>query len=132
MPKSPNYTIECAMKCKEPLFIEFLQEVSDLDATAPNFARDAVCKLIGISSRKQLNTEKQAQENWLRVKRGFGLWRTGTGKGKPPFKMGNDAFRRGADLEENPFDPNAKIEIYPGKHEMWKHGWLTESWMDQT
>ena len=131
MTKAPNYAAECAMKCQEPLFMEFLQEVSDISQDAPNFARDAVCKLIGISSRKQLNTEKQAQENWLRVKRGFGLWRTGTGKGKPPFKMGNAAFRRGADLEENPFDADAPIVLYPGDYQMWKQGWLTEKGMEQ-
>lgn len=127
--KSPNYTTEAAMRCKEPLFVEFLAEVSDIDANTPNFAREAVCKLCGISSRKQLNTEKAAQENWTRAKKWFGMWRVGFGKDKPPFKMGNDAFRRGADLEENPFDKDEKIVLYPGRFQMWKQGWLTEKAM---
>lgn len=131
MSKTPNYAAECAMRCAEPLFVEFLAEVCDISADGPNSARDAIYKICGISSRKQLNTEKLAQENWTRTKKWFGLWRTGAGKDKPPFKMGNDAFRRGADIEENPFDADAEIELYPGNHQMWKQGWFTESQMDQ-
>ncbi|PCJ24103.1 MAG: hypothetical protein COA96_10180 [SAR86 cluster bacterium] len=117
------------MKCTEPLFMEFLAEVSDIPIDATNFATDAIYKLCAISSRAQLNSEPTAQENWKRTKIWFRLWRTGYGKNKPAFKMGNDAFRRGADLEENPFDEHAKVDIYPGKFQMWKQGWLTEKGM---
>ena len=125
----PNYAAECAMKCAEPLFKDFLAEATDIPTDAPEFARDAIYKLCAISSRRELNTEPTAQANWTRTKVWFGLWRTGHGKRKPPFKMGNDAFRRGADLEENPFDQNAKVDVYPGDYQMWKQGWLTESAM---
>ena len=125
-----NYTAECAMKCKEPLFMSFLAELSTIPIDAENFASLAVYELCGISSRKQLNIEPLAQKNWQRLKVWFGMWRVGYGKDKPPFKMGNDAYKRGADLEENPFTENGENDPF-GPFKSWKSGWLNERSMKQ-
>lgn len=119
------------MRCKEPVFLQFLADVTETPTDSPTFARDALCGLCGVSSRKQLNTNDLAAGRWQDVKRRFGRWRRGEGMnflGHPNSAaiMGHEAYRRGCDLEENPFDPEDKSGPYPWPHALWAGGWNSE------
>lgn len=126
---SPNYAAQCAIKCGEPLFVQFLADASKIPSDTPDFAVTAVRDLIGISPRRQLNTDTAAQEQWKKVLNWFGKWRVGYGKDRPPFVMGQHAHERNADREENPFDPHEGDIDRP--YDLWMQGWFVAKWREE-
>lgn len=48
--------------------------------------------------------------------------------GKPPFLQGQQAFRDGVFIAENPHDAEAPAtgDDYPGAYANWRAGWITE------
>ena len=111
----PNYAAQAAMKCAEPLFAQFLADASGKDTSDKEAAAEALRQLAGVGSRREFNAPDGAK-SWLKVLKWFGQWRTGHGKCedgqmRPPFLMGQKAFQRDCDLDDNPFPPDEGPEI---------------------
>lgn len=122
-----NYAAQAAMKCQEPLFVAFLLDASGVSIDQPDYANAALYKLCHISSKKQLNTEPAAAENWRRVLGWFDRWIAGEGKThsgiqNPPFRMGEVAYKRGTNVAQNPFEVSPE---YDNPRSLWLRGWMT-------
>lgn len=116
----PNYAAQAAIKCGEALFQSFLADATPVDVTGKESAGEALRQLAGVSSRKVFNSAPGA-EKWARVLKWFKMWRQGYGKDVPPFLMGQAAYRRGCDFEDNPFDPEEGPDI-DKPHDFWAQG----------
>lgn len=127
----PNYTAEAAIKCGEPLFQQFLADATQHTVTNKEQAAEAFRQYCQIESRKELNTSDKAAQRWQTIKKWFKQWRLGYGRdgqGLPrsSHMMGREAFKRGADLEENPFDPHEPLDFGENDHSFWASGWTNE------
>lgn len=76
-----DFTTNAAILCKEPLFHRFLerkQHPAEARAIHNEEHADAVLKsLIGIKSKKQLNTEERAQSDFIDLRSDFEAWKGG-------------------------------------------------------
>lgn len=71
-----DYTTECCMKLQEPAFIKYLQERHELPKGASQQARETRMRsVLGITSRKQLNTDTAAAARWRSLRGDFEAWR---------------------------------------------------------
>jgi len=125
----PNYAAQAAMKCKEPLFTQFLYQCEHHAGRTPDSADQALRNLAKVDSRSDFNMP-DGFEKWFRVLKLFGKWRQGFGTDDhgdpvPPFIMGQEAFDRGCEMRDNPFSEDHK----DGKD--WRQGWKTKNWRDE-
>lgn len=71
-----NYAAEAAMKCSEPAFKVFLGERHGLESPMTDErTAQKLRSLLGVTSRKDLNSDDQAAERWRRLRREYGNWR---------------------------------------------------------
>ncbi|WP_374828709.1 hypothetical protein [Paenochrobactrum pullorum] len=71
-----NYAAEASMKCGEPAFKLYIHEKHGLEKPLTD-DRVAVKlrSLLGVSSRKALNSDPQAAERWRSLRAGYTAWR---------------------------------------------------------
>lgn len=128
----PNYAAQAAIKCGEKLFREFLFDCFlKSPQGAPDDPAEALRRLAGVGSRSEFNTDEGAQK-WRKVLALFGKWRVGHSKdgdgyARPPFLMGEVAFTRGCDLDDNPFHPEEGPDI-DKPHHLWRQGFNVAKW----
>ena len=74
--RAKDFAAECAMKCAEPAFRAFLEEVHGLERplTAERVAQK-VRSILGVTSRAELNDGGQAAERWKALRGDFEAWR---------------------------------------------------------
>lgn len=73
-----DFAANAAMLCAEPLFHRFLEHRDPTRHVHDKDHADAALKaLIGITSKKQLNTEEAAQAAFLDLRAEFNLWKEG-------------------------------------------------------
>lgn len=74
--KPPDYTREAAMKSKEPAFKVFLEERYGLERPLTDERANTKLRFIlRIQSKKQLNTESDAADRWIRLRDEFSAWK---------------------------------------------------------
>lgn len=69
-----DYTTNCAIRCGEGSFIQFLQDRHNLLTVGKESVAEKVRELCQISSRKQLSKSMEKANNWLRLNREFEGW----------------------------------------------------------
>ncbi len=71
-----DYTAECAIKCAEPAFRVFLEEIHGLERplTADRVAQ-RVRGLLGVRSRRELNDSDRAGAAWRQLRGEYDAWR---------------------------------------------------------
>lgn len=75
-----NFAANAAMLCAEPLFHRFLERKSTGGAIhTKDHAEAALKKLLGITSKTQLNKEQRAQTAFLDLRSDFDVWKSGRG-----------------------------------------------------
>ena len=73
-----DFAANAAMLCVEPLFHRFLESRDPTrDIHDKDHADAALKALIGIASKKQLNSEREAQAAFLDLRADFNLWKEG-------------------------------------------------------
>lgn len=73
-----DFAANAAMLCAEPLFHRFLESRDPTRDIHDRDHADAALKaLIGIASKKQLNSEREAQAAFLDLRADFNLWKEG-------------------------------------------------------
>lgn len=73
-----NYAAECAMKCGEAAFKVFLEEKHGLERPLTDErAAQRVRTLIGVTSRKELNSDAHAAARWRALRDDFASWKRG-------------------------------------------------------
>lgn len=73
-----DFAANAAMLCAEPLFHRFLESRDPTrDIHDKDHADAALKALIGIASKKQLNSEREAQAAFLDLRADFNLWKEG-------------------------------------------------------
>lgn len=71
-----NFAAEAAMKCAEPAFLAFLEQRHGLERPlTPDRAAQKLRTILGISSRKKLNTDAQAADRWQQLRGQFEHWK---------------------------------------------------------
>lgn len=72
----PNFAAEAAIKCGEPAFKRFLMERHGLDSPATT-GRTAqkLRSLLGITSRRELNSDSAAAARWKALRGDFEMWK---------------------------------------------------------
>jgi hypothetical protein len=71
-----DFAAECAMKCGEPAFRAFLEEVHGLEKPlSPERVATKVRSMLGVTSRAELNNGGQAAERWKALRGEFEAWR---------------------------------------------------------
>ena len=71
-----DYAAECAMKCADPAFRQFLIERHDLPSPATEqTAATRVRSALAIDGRVALNSDPDAASRWRRMAREFETWR---------------------------------------------------------
>ncbi|WP_265518951.1 hypothetical protein [Nitratireductor luteus] len=72
-----NYAAEAAMKCQEPAFKAFLEARHGLERPlTDDRVAQKLRSLLGIATRKTLNTDDAAASRWKRLREEFNAWRT--------------------------------------------------------
>lgn len=72
----PNYAAEAAIKCAEPAFRVFLEERHGLERPLTDDKVAARLRsLLGVTSRRNLNSDEQAAARWKDIRREFEAWR---------------------------------------------------------
>lgn len=72
MTSSKDYAAECAMKCDDPLFRKYLEQMHGLEVgSEKEFVVGKVRQVLDIASRKELN----AAQRWRDLVRDFDFWR---------------------------------------------------------
>lgn len=74
-PKPKDFAAECAMKCEDPLFRQFLAAEHDIDATDRERIATRLRTVLQITSRAELNTDEAARKRWLALRDRFDRWR---------------------------------------------------------
>lgn len=70
-----DFAANAAMLCAEPLFHRFLERRDQTRAIYNKDHADTVLKkLLGITSKKQLNTEERAQMDFIDLRTDFDVW----------------------------------------------------------
>lgn len=70
-----DFAANAAMLCAEPLFHRFLERRDQTRAIYNKDHADTVLKkLLGITSKKQLNTEERAQTDFIDLRTDFDVW----------------------------------------------------------
>lgn len=73
--KQPDYAAECAMKCADRNFQQWMSEVHGLDNAHDDIrVASRVRTMLAITSRKQLNTDPDAAARWRRMVEDFEHW----------------------------------------------------------
>ncbi|MFN7177617.1 MAG: hypothetical protein ACK4MX_12110, partial [Thermaurantiacus sp.] len=73
-----NYAVEAAIKCGEPAFRVFLEERHGLERPLTDDKVAARLRsLLGVTSRRELNSDPQAAARWKEIRRDFENWRNG-------------------------------------------------------
>ena len=76
-----DFAANAAMLCSEKLFHRFLERRDGSRAIHNKDHADTVLKkLLGISSKSQINTEERAQTAFLDLRADFGAWKRGRGQ----------------------------------------------------
>lgn len=71
-----NYAAEAGMRCSEPAFLVFLEQVHGLERPlTPERAAQKLRSILGVTSRKNLNTDAQAAERWRQLRGDFAHWK---------------------------------------------------------
>jgi len=70
-----DYAAECAMKCAEPAFRKFLKECHGLDHTTDDRTAAKVRELLGIASRRLLNTDSRKASLWRKLVNDYEGWK---------------------------------------------------------
>lgn len=71
-----NFAAECAIKCGEPAFKQFLHEAHGLEKPLTDErAAQKVRSLLGVQSRRELNNGGRASEAWKALRGSFDAWR---------------------------------------------------------
>ena len=74
----PNYAAEAAIKCGEPAFRVFLEERHGMERPLTDDKVAARLRsLLGVTSRRDLNSDERAAARWKDIRREFDAWRTG-------------------------------------------------------
>ncbi|RWQ12359.1 hypothetical protein [Mesorhizobium sp.] len=74
--KLKKYASECAMRCKDPEFKQFLHEQHGLEKPLTDErVAQKVRSILGVQSRKELNNGGQASEAWKALRGAFDAWR---------------------------------------------------------
>lgn len=126
-----NYPAQAEIKCADPLFQRFLADATRFHVDTPENAAPALRYLAKVESRSEFKTEEGAKK-WHRVLSWYGDWRRGHGKTDlgppaPPFLMGQRAFARGCDRDDNPFSDEEPSETGYEKDKpraAWAQGFL--------
>lgn len=72
----PNYAAEAAIKCGEPAFRVFLEERHGLVRPLTDDKVAARLRsLLGVTSRRELNSDATAAARWKEIRREFDAWR---------------------------------------------------------
>lgn len=130
----PNYAAQAAIKCKEPLFAQFLYQCEHYAGRTPESPEQALRNLAKVESRSEFN-HPDSYAKWFDVLKLFGKWRQGFGNDAdgdptPPFLMGQRAWERGCELEDNPYQRDEGPNI-DRPHDLWAQGWKTRKWRDE-
>jgi hypothetical protein len=73
-----DFAAECAMKCNEPAFKVWLEQVHGLERPLTDErVAQKVRSLLGVTSRKELNDGGRAGEAWKALRADFATWRKG-------------------------------------------------------
>lgn len=81
LPKPKDYAAECAMKCGDRLFRQFLIERHQLqDAGDTERVKTRVRSILAIQSMKELNEDQAAAGRWRRFVDAFDSWRKARGR----------------------------------------------------
>lgn len=79
--RAGDFAANAAMLCAEPLFHRFLERRDSSRAIHNKDHADTVLKkLLGISSKTQLNNEERAQVAFLDLRADFDVWKQGRGR----------------------------------------------------
>lgn len=79
-------TTQCAMRCQEPQFREFLAETLKRPVRDCPEAIDTVRRLLGLKSRRELNTDKAKAAAWCLLEHEYGVWLWQNGyRSAPPY-----------------------------------------------
>lgn len=73
--QTPNFAAECAMKCDEFAFRQFLSEQKGIDPADGERVISAVRELLQIKSRSELNTNPEAAARWKSLRAEYDAWR---------------------------------------------------------
>ena len=74
--RAPDFAAEAAMKCAEPGFLVFLEERHGLERPlTPERAAQKLRSALGVTSRKELNTDTRAADAWKALRRDYDQWR---------------------------------------------------------
>ena len=80
-PKPKDYAAECAMKCAEPAFQQWMHEVHGLDnAHDATRVANRVRTMLAIQSRAQLNIDQGAADRWRKMVDDFEAWNKRRGR----------------------------------------------------
>ncbi len=69
-----DYAAECAMKCAEPAFRKFLKQCHGLDHATDDKTAAKVRELLGIASRRLLNTDHDKAQLWRKLVNDYEGW----------------------------------------------------------
>ncbi len=74
--REKDFAAETAMKCDEPAFKVFLEEMHGLEKPlTSDRAAQRLRSILNIKSRKELNENSAAAERWLSLRADFGAWK---------------------------------------------------------
>lgn len=74
--RSKNFAAEAAMKCEDPAFKVYMEECHQLERPLTNERMaHKLRSVLAISSRKELNDNKEAAERWRALKADFDAWK---------------------------------------------------------
>lgn len=71
-----DFAAEASMKCSEPAFLAFLEEVHGLERPlTPDRAAQKLRSICGVTSRKELNEGGRAADAWRALRDDFQAWK---------------------------------------------------------
>ncbi|WP_246259342.1 hypothetical protein [Chelativorans oligotrophicus] len=74
--KRKDFAAEAAIKCQEPAFLAFLEARHGLERPLTRErGAQRLRSVLGITSRKQLNEDREAAERWKSLRADFDAWR---------------------------------------------------------
>ncbi|KQS74053.1 hypothetical protein ASG25_21510 [Rhizobium sp. Leaf384] len=72
--KSPDYAAECAMKCDDNKFREYLRTCHGVDIADAERVATGIRRVLSIKSRAELNRDPRAAKEWRKVVGDFDAW----------------------------------------------------------
>ena len=73
---APDYAAEASIQCGKPAFKKFLMEAHGLESPATTErTAQKLRSLLGVTSRRDLNDDREAAERWRKLRGEFQAWR---------------------------------------------------------